>query len=342
MGNGLRKAIDEENWDEVRSLMKRPGVKERVRNKTYTTHRYIGSNFKKGAQEQVKCLHLLLQQPVPLDVVSDVLAFDRQQLRALSEPTKELPLHFALLHPSRAPRAEVFELILEMYPQALKTQSATGKTPLHIACEAMQPVRVIKQLVMEDPETIFIKDKSGRFPWDLVVKKSKGIRKVLYRWRLRGILYPLARPEQSQQDTPAVQTHTPFERFQQEPTAERPQQATPVEQNHTPPDQFQQNPQVEQTDIPFVKVERVFPPEESVHHSSNMSPEEQQAASSTGLCVLCWGATANCALIPCGHICLCAVCSDQHLNYLGQKCPICKSTFERKVKTYPAGIPEEL
>jgi hypothetical protein len=193
MGNGLRKAIEVDNWEEVRAMLRDDSVKSRIRCKTYTIQRYMGAKSAENSNdEKVKCLHMLLCRRVPIDVVATVIDIDRDQLFSLSQPNEESPLHFALMHPRRAPPIEVLEMLVRQHSEALEIQSiSTGRTPLHIACASMQDVPVIKLLVNKNPNTIFIRDSSGCSPWDLVQQNSTGLLRVFYRWKLRNVLDPL-------------------------------------------------------------------------------------------------------------------------------------------------------
>ena len=57
-----------------------------------------------------------------------------------------------------------------------------------------------------------------------------------------------------------------------------------------------------------------------------------------GLCVVCWDDCANYAVLPCGHLCLCAHCSADSVRLINGKCPICTRQVDFTVRIYHAGV----
>jgi Zinc finger, C3HC4 type (RING finger)/Ankyrin repeats (many copies) len=57
-----------------------------------------------------------------------------------------------------------------------------------------------------------------------------------------------------------------------------------------------------------------------------------------GLCVVCWDECANYAVIPCGHLCLCAHCSADSARLLSGKCPLCTRRIDCTVRIYQSGV----
>lgn len=49
-------------------------------------------------------------------------------------------------------------------------------------------------------------------------------------------------------------------------------------------------------------------------------------------CVICMDHKAKCAVVPCGHVCLCSSCSKQGQNI--NRCPMCRGYVEKIIKTY--------
>lgn len=49
-------------------------------------------------------------------------------------------------------------------------------------------------------------------------------------------------------------------------------------------------------------------------------------------CVICMDHKAKCAVVPCGHVCLCSSCSNQGQNI--NRCPMCRGYVEKIIKTY--------
>lgn len=50
-----------------------------------------------------------------------------------------------------------------------------------------------------------------------------------------------------------------------------------------------------------------------------------------GSCVVCWGRPQQVALLPCGHVCCCDVCSAALAL-----CPLCRGPIERRVPLFRA------
>jgi len=68
------------------------------------------------------------------------------------------------------------------------------------------------------------------------------------------------------------------------------------------------------------------------------NPKYEDGSTENGLCVVCWDRCANYAVIPCGHLCLCANCSTENVRHLNGKCPVCTRRIDRTVRIYQAGI----
>jgi serine/threonine protein kinase len=65
------------------------------------------------------------------------------------------------------------------------------------------------------------------------------------------------------------------------------------------------------------------------------SSEEQIKSSSTKMCVVCLSKPVCRILLPCGHPCLCEICStDQGLTKLKRKCPECRSAIREAATIY--------
>jgi len=58
-------------------------------------------------------------------------------------------------------------------------------------------------------------------------------------------------------------------------------------------------------------------------------------------CIVCMDAPANCAIIPCGHLCLCGACSSKLLTR-DACCPICRAPRQQVVRIYVSGADEPL
>ena len=57
--------------------------------------------------------------------------------------------------------------------------------------------------------------------------------------------------------------------------------------------------------------------------------------SPTKKCVICWERPVNQVLIPCGHPCLCEICSTkQALAKMKRKCPECRQTIQKTITIY--------
>nr|QBK87433.1 MAG: ubiquitin-protein ligase [Marseillevirus LCMAC201] len=53
-----------------------------------------------------------------------------------------------------------------------------------------------------------------------------------------------------------------------------------------------------------------------------------------GLCVICMDKNNNTTCIPCGHNCCCYECA---VNFVTDRCPICRTIIERVIKIYDSG-----
>jgi len=51
-------------------------------------------------------------------------------------------------------------------------------------------------------------------------------------------------------------------------------------------------------------------------------------------CVVCQEETAEQAIVPCGHQCLCVACATKIMNSDSKRCPFCRTDIERILKIY--------
>lgn len=59
----------------------------------------------------------------------------------------------------------------------------------------------------------------------------------------------------------------------------------------------------------------------------------QEAAGNNSICVICQDQPAIMAVVPCGHVCLCPVCSDVCLTDRSP-CPLCRGNLQSMLKLY--------
>jgi hypothetical protein len=69
-------------------------------------------------------------------------------------------------------------------------------------------------------------------------------------------------------------------------------------------------------------------------------PESVKAKEGDLACIICMENIADHCIIPCGHISLCAVCSNTltHRNNV-PKCPSCRVNITSIIKTFSGGVP---
>jgi serine/threonine protein kinase len=71
----------------------------------------------------------------------------------------------------------------------------------------------------------------------------------------------------------------------------------------------------------------------SAHNRSTLT--QQATPPNTKMCVVCWERPVSFILIPCGHPCLCEVCStEQGLKKLKKKCPECREKIAQATRFY--------
>jgi len=68
----------------------------------------------------------------------------------------------------------------------------------------------------------------------------------------------------------------------------------------------------------------VSPTSKGIHNNSTKKEKDENA----GLCQICSDESANCVLIPCGHVFFCSTCKDPFENKFPEKrCPICRVIY---------------
>ena len=290
MGNSLWRAIEREQWIEVKVMLSDERSHQLVRTQMYTVRRQIFPKLE--TEERVWILHFLLWKAAPMDIVQLVLDIDPSQLVKESLPSKELPAHFAAMNPIPGFNMEALELILEKNPEALKRKSLRGQTPLHIACESLQPIWFIRKLVSQEPSTVDIRDAHDQTPWDILQIKSGSL--LYYNNRLKGVLGS---------GGPAT-----------------------IQGNRTG------------TCSPTRKKQKLPPP-----LKPKATPNyDTVAIEGTGpvACTVCTQSAAGWAIVPCGHLCLCRNCAQEHSSHSsGGGCPICDEPMERCIQIIAGGMP---
>lgn len=108
---------------------------------------------------------------------------------ARSHPSQFTPLHYTA--GSRKASADVVRLLISVDGDAVTRRSsfsAGNRTPLHVACAARAPFRVVKMLHdAADNETRNSRDSNGSTPWDLASVHSR-LWNPLWRWRIKSLL----------------------------------------------------------------------------------------------------------------------------------------------------------
>jgi len=318
MGNTLLKAIEKEQWGEVKGIIADERNHALVRTTTYPIRRQTVPN--EVTEEQVYILHLLLWKAAPIDVVQLVLQIDPTQLIKKSRPSEEYAVHFAAMNPSPGLNMDALEMILEQNQEGLMKKSSRGQTPLHIACEILQPIWFIKKLVSKEPSSIEIRDSNGQTPWDILQIKSGSL--LYYNNRLKDVLGP------------SVVSTTPVTA-----AAGGGDKGTMTlllggggdgSGTSTPTRTKQQ-----QQRIPF-SIETESSCRNSVvsDASGGTCP---MSSSSSPICVLCKENIAGWAIIPCGHLCLCEECAVDYSPSRG--CPICEEPYDLCIQIITHAIP---
>jgi Zinc finger, C3HC4 type (RING finger) len=213
MGNSLWRAIEREQWIEVKVMLSDERSHQLVRTQMYTVRRQIFPKLE--TEERVWILHFLLWKAAPIYIVQLVLDIDPSQLVKESLPCKELPAHFAAMNPIPGFNVEALELILDKNPEALKRKSLRGQTPLHIACESLQPIWFIRKLVSKEPSTVDIRDAHDQTPWDILQIKSGSL--LYYNNRLKGVLGHVGKATTVQVDRVSGTSSSPTRKKQKLP-----------------------------------------------------------------------------------------------------------------------------
>lgn len=337
MGNGLRRAISNERWSEVRTMLDSPHVQSRIKFKIYKATIGRGGNDRDGGEERVenvKVLHLVLIRRVPLDIVNKILEIDPGLSTFFSRPTRELPLHFAVRFGAAIQRRpEIIDALAEANPMALSEPNFEGRIPLHLACQFQRSVNVVRKLKELYPPALEIRDGHGLTPWE-VAKKHIPIWRIWYRHRIKQLLRPednedgqiIERPRQQRQQQPR----------QQRTRRQRPRPGRNTEgENREDDDANGAN----ESGIEVVNTNENYVDDSASSIVDDDGDDDSPNAQQTGLCVLCWDGKADHVLIPCGHICLCSACCRDNLYALRNKCPVCNKLFnQRPIRVFQAGV----
>eukprot|EP00550_Attheya_septentrionalis_P000031 CAMPEP_0198285092 /NCGR_PEP_ID=MMETSP1449-20131203/4409_1 /TAXON_ID=420275 /ORGANISM="Attheya septentrionalis, Strain CCMP2084" /LENGTH=317 /DNA_ID=CAMNT_0043982353 /DNA_START=124 /DNA_END=1077 /DNA_ORIENTATION=+ len=195
MGNAsLRKAILNEQWEDVRVMIKKESVMERIRNKNY-----IIPDRTVAEDQLVTALHLACSRDPPEDVLLTLLHLNLQSALTPSSPGGELPIHCAVRRAGQRKKRKFFSVeavrILLDYSDAsqqMSQQSSSEKgafTPLHLACAVRAPCEVIRLLHEADLDSSRIcLDAEHRTAWEIAKIKNHWIRYPTWRKNVKAIL----------------------------------------------------------------------------------------------------------------------------------------------------------
>jgi len=304
MGNAssLRRAIEDERWADVRRILGSPAAQTRVQTKWYT----VGP---RGNKQRVTALHLLCLQRAPQDIVDCMLRISPNSITKRSIPGGYLPLHYAVKKPRRT-KLFLVGAIANAYPPAVAARASQGgaQTPLHLACSAAAPVAWIQMLHDANPGARDVLDGHGCTPWE-TTKASTGWWRFFYRRAARKILKHTTVMGSGLEEDPGVADTATAATGTDAVAAAAAAAATTVGGEYGESEPLQNN-----------------------------FPEYESGSTENGLCVVCWDQCANYAVIPCGHLCLCADCSTTNVRHLNGKCPLCTRRIDRTVRIYQAGI----
>ena len=58
--------------------------------------------------------------------------------------------------------------------------------------------------------------------------------------------------------------------------------------------------------------------------------------STLGLCVVCMDSPLTHAMVPCGHLCVCELCSAKLMEAERKACPMCNQVFDTALRVFTA------
>ena len=305
MGNtSLRAAIQQGRWRDVKQMLDEDqGARERARSKTYHV-----TEAGHPAGQTATALHLSCLNNPPADIVQTFLAINPNAGLERSNPSGEVPLHYAVRCRKSGPAEAAVRTLVANCPASISARSSPqygSRNPLHLACAVRANTTIIGMLRDADPMGArTLQDGTGRTAWE-IAKRHKGVLSLVWRWRVRAILRSqssimredatTSTPQQVQLDGLPMQLPAANNANLIAPSAP----PLPTDQDETPPQEGED------------------------------------------VCIVCWDRRADHAIVPCGHLCLCSCCSI-HATLQGTlrgRCPVCKCVAQKAMKVYRSGVP---
>ncbi|KAM0733652.1 putative E3 ubiquitin-protein ligase XBOS34 [Formica fusca] len=74
----------------------------------------------------------------------------------------------------------------------------------------------------------------------------------------------------------------------------------------------------------------------SIEHLNSIVDTTARNERPEGTCVICLDSKANQIIIPCGHMCMCAVCVGTLTDTYDKECPLCKGQIENIIRVIPS------
>jgi len=258
-------------------------------------------------------LHLACLHNPPESIVRMLIDINPDMQLLTSDPSGEVPLHCAVRCKKSGPADAAVRVLLERCPQAVMSRSSRRygeRTPLHLACAIQAPPATITMLRDADPAAArTVQDVNGQTAWD-IAKRHKGILSLVWRWRVRAILRSQSSIQREEAGGTGRRAGTEQIRLD----------GLPLE-------------------VPTVSIAGGAPSAPPL--ASNERKQKAPLGQRDEICVVCWDGNADHALVPCGHLCLCAKCSSYATlqGTLRGKCPVCKLTARSAMRVYHAGVP---
>lgn len=283
--------------------------------------------------EKTRCypLHMACMRQPPVSTIAALLAACVEANGKIDSMHGRLPIHFACLF--GAP-FEVILLLGSTNAYGIKSRAKDGSLPLHLACKQREPhFDAIHYLIRTFPKGLKVKNEEGNVPLDMVscnktmmavrsmvsndskslVKKPSSISKPMEFSCCRNLV------RRTTQSSPKLSIHT-----------------NSLYRNEV---RKHQHANVKEIRLTFSNVSFSV-------NGSIRTYEEKKAAFKEGTkkkilnsnskkCVVCMERDVNHVILPCGHICLCQICSrPKELSLMKWNCPECRGKINNIYRVY--------
>ena len=270
----------------------------------------------------------------PLDLILALVAADPEAMKQ-KDGLGRLPLHSAVRYEADV---KIVNILISVYPKSAHVAADDGSLPLHLAClyGGHRAIPVIRSLLLVYPESVHKSDWHGLLPKDSVMDNTHPAKESIFNLLIHAESFVEMYVVTDTATTAEDMIHLTDER--RETMDEEDSYAEFGKRMGLHLDNITHA--IETTKDTITKIRDTTYNNDSDRNTSSSRNADNTnnnsgLSSKTKLCFVCMEKDVSHVLIPCGHMCLCGVCSAKpRLNQMNWRCPECRGGVREVVNVF--------